>query len=156
MAGQVTSKKRKLEPCTTEDLDKIRRANKDTLRVFAKKKFGVDLDLGTNLNILREALTRKVQIALNIIIENPKCSPEVKKKIESRIPRWLKHPINGRVNQASPQLLKRHDMIPCTEDGTPIHMPAMEEDHIQEDRGSADDELNRIMNDLAEETGNND
>ena len=40
--------------------------------------------------------------------------------IEKVIPRWLKHPINGRINPASPQLLKRGDLIPCTKEGKPL------------------------------------
>lgn len=113
-------KKPELETCVAEDIDKIARVNKDTLRVFAKKKFGYDLDCGSHIKLLRAELTRKVQVALNMIIDKPDTDKETVEAIEKVIPRYLLHPVNKRVNEVTPELLARGDMIPCTKDGEPL------------------------------------
>jgi len=109
-----------LELCVAEDVDLIAKVNKDGLRAFAKKKFGYNLDLGGHIKHLREELTKKVQVALNIIIDKPDATDEEKEAIEKVIPRYLLHPVNKRINQATPELLARGDMIPCTKDGVPL------------------------------------
>ncbi len=84
------------------------------------------MDCGTHIKLLRKELTKKVQIALNIIIDKPDATEEEKEAIEKVIPRHLLHPVNRRINQATPELLARGDMIPCTKDGVPLI--AVEED----------------------------
>jgi hypothetical protein len=119
-----------LEPCVAEDIDKIARVGKDALRIFASKKFGYSLDCGGHIKHLRADLTKRVQIALNMIIDKPGASDEEKKAIEKVIPRYLLHPVNKRVNGATPALLARGDLIPCTKEGVPLEVP---EEIIEED-----------------------
>lgn len=110
-----------LVKCVPGDLDMIQKAKKDALGVFAKKKFGYDPDLGAmHIKELREELTKKVKVALNIIIDKPGTPEAEKKAIEKVIPKYLLHPVNKRVNPVTPELLARKDMIPCTQNGTPL------------------------------------
>ncbi len=113
-------KEKKLEPVLPEDIDKISKLNKDSLAGFALKKFGYKLNLLKHITILRGELVMKAQVALGEIVEGEYCDEETRLAIEKVIPRFLKHPINGRINPASPQLLKRTDLIPCTKDGKPL------------------------------------
>lgn len=122
-----------LEPCHAEDIDTIAKVNKDALRVFAKKKFGYNLDCAKHIYLIREELTKKVQIALNMIVDNPDASEEEKKAIEKILPKYLLHPVNKRINAASPELLARGDMIPCTKDGVPLSIKEEETDEPEED-----------------------
>jgi hypothetical protein len=115
-----------LEPCVAEDIEYLKRVNKDALRIFARKKFNYVLDCGGHIRNLRDELTKKVQIALNIIVENPEATEEEVEAIEKVIPRWLLHPVNKRINQATPALLARGDMIPCTEKGVPLESMELE------------------------------
>jgi hypothetical protein len=122
-----------LEPCVAEDIDKIARVGKDALRIFASKKFGYSLDCGGHIKHLRADLTKRIQIALNMIIDKPGATDEEKAAIEKVIPRYLLHPTNKRVFGATPELLTRPDMIPCTKDGKPLEMPEEEiEDEDEE------------------------
>lgn len=109
--------KAKLEQVLPEDVEKIGKMNKDHLAGFAKKKFGYNVNLLKHLSILRGEVVMKCQVALGEIAEDEYTDEETRLAIEKIIPRFLKHPVNGRVNPASPALLKRHDLIPCTADG---------------------------------------
>lgn len=110
----------KLEPVLPEDVDKIGKLNKDALAGFALKKFGYKLNLLKHISILRGELVMKCLVGLGEIAEDEYTSEETRLAIEKVIPRYLKHPINGRVNPASPALLKRGDLIPCTKEGKPL------------------------------------
>ena len=112
--------KPKLEAVLPEDIEKIGKLNKDALQALAKKKFGYSLNLLKHIGILRGELIMKAQVALGEIAADEYCDEEVRQAIERVVPSYLKHPKNGRVNPASPQLLKRGDLIPCTKDGTPL------------------------------------
>lgn len=112
-----------LEPCVAEDIDKIAKVGKDALRILASKKFGYSLDCGGHIKDLRADLTKRVQIALNMIIDKPGASDKEKAAIEKVIPRYLLHPVNKRVNGATPALLARGDLIPCTKEGVPLEVP---------------------------------
>jgi hypothetical protein len=110
-------KKQVLESVLPEDVDKIGKLNKDCLAGFAWKKFGYKLNLLKHITVLRGELVMKALVALGTIAEDEYCDEETRIAIEKVIPRFLKHPVNGRINPATPQLLKRGDLIPCTEDG---------------------------------------
>jgi len=110
----------KLQPVLAGDIDKIGKMNKDTMSGFALKKFGYKINLLKHIGILRGELIMKAQVALGEIAEDEYTDDETRLAIEKVIPRYLKHPVNGRVNPASPQLLKRGDLIPCTQNGTPL------------------------------------
>ncbi len=118
--GMSEGKAKELEPVLPEDVDKIGKLNKDALSSLAQKKFGYKPNLLKHINIIRGELVMKAQVALGEIAEDEYCDEETRIAIEKVIPRYLKHPVNGRVNPASPQLLKRTDLIPCTKDGTPL------------------------------------
>jgi hypothetical protein len=113
-------KKPELEPVAPEDIEKIGKLNKEALAVLAKKKFGLTLNLLKHIGIIRGELIMKAQVALGEIAADEYCDEETRIAIEKIIPRYLKHPKNGRVNSSTPQLLKRGDLIPCTADGTPL------------------------------------
>ncbi|MCP4257972.1 MAG: hypothetical protein GY774_10660 [Planctomycetes bacterium] len=138
--------KQLFEPCVPEDVDKIAKSNKDTLRIFAKKKFGHNLDCGQHLNLIRKDLTRRVQVALGQIIDDPDTDEAVRRAIERKIPRFLLHPVNRRVNPASAELLKRTDLIPCDKDGIPISNFITQEELKAETKnnGDATNELQRL------------
>lgn len=110
----------KLEGVLPEDIDKICKFNKDALSVFAQKKFGYKPNCLKHISILRGELVQKAQVALGEIAEDEYCDDETRIAIEKVIPRYLKHPVNNRINPASPQLLKRTDLIPCTKEGKPL------------------------------------
>ncbi len=110
----------KLVAVLPEDIDKIGKLNKDALASFAIKKFGYKLNLLKHITMLRGELVMKALVALGEIAEDEYCDEETRVAIEKVVPRWLKHPVNGRVNAASPQLLKRGDLIPCTKEGKPL------------------------------------
>jgi hypothetical protein len=116
-----------LEPCVVEDIDRIGRFNKDALAIFAKKKFGLNLDRSENISIIRGELIKKAQIALNLRVADPTINPEEKARIERAIPRYVMHPVTHRIFEATTALLLRKDMIPCEKDGTPVHHYAMPE-----------------------------
>jgi hypothetical protein len=113
-------KKPELEAVVAEDVEKIGKLNKDALAAFAKKKFGYSLNCLKHIGILRGELIMKAQVALGEIASDEYCDEETRLAIEKVIPRYLKHPKNGRINPSTPQLLKRGDLIPCTQDGTPL------------------------------------
>jgi hypothetical protein len=113
-------KKPELEAVEAEDVEKIGKLNKDALAAFAKRKFGYSLNLLKHLAILRGEVVMKAQVALGEIASDEYCDEETRLSIEKVIPRFLKHPKNGRINPSTPQLLKRGDLIPCTADGTPL------------------------------------
>ncbi len=110
--GKVT-----LAPVEPDDIVKIGKLNKDALASFALKKFGYKLNLLKHITVLRGELVLKAQVALGEITEDEYCDDETRMAIEKVIPKYLKHPVNGRINPASPQLLKRTDLIPCTKEG---------------------------------------
>jgi hypothetical protein len=132
------------EPCVAEDMDKIGKLNKDALAVFAKKKFNINIDRGTNISILRGDLVKKVQIALNLRVADPEIGATERAQIEKVIPRFVMHPKNHRIFDATEALLLRNDMIPCEEDGTPIYHYAMP---VKEKRKPRN-ELDRLSLDL--------
>lgn len=109
-----------LETVVPEDVEKIMKFNKDAMRVFAMKKFGFSLDLSQHIAIIRGQLIKKCQIALGIILQDADTDDELREAIEKVIPMYVKHPVNGRVYDSSPQLLKRMDLIPCTKEGRPL------------------------------------
>ncbi len=123
--------KTKLVPVLPEDVDKINKLNKDALSSFAIKKFGYKPNLLKHITILRGELVMKALVALGEIAEDEYTSEETRIAIEKVIPRYLKHPVNGRVNPASPALLKRTDLIPCTKEGRPLRS---HEYYIPEDK----------------------
>lgn len=110
----------KLAPVDAGDVEKIGKLNKDALSSFAKKHFGYSLNLLKHISILRGELVMKCQVALGEIAADEYTDDETREAISKVIPQYLKHPVNGRVNPASPMLLKRGDLIPCTKDGTPL------------------------------------
>ncbi len=109
-----------LEAVLPEDIEKIGKLNKDALSNFAQKKFGFKPNLLKHILVIRGELVMKCQVALGEIAEDEYCDEETRLAIEKVIPRWLKHPKNGRINPASPALLKRGDLIPCTKEGRPL------------------------------------
>ncbi len=109
--------KAELAPVEPEDIVKIGKLNKDALATLALKKFGYKLNLLKHITVLRGELVLKAQVALGEIAEDEYCDEETRIAIEKVIPKYLKHPVNGRINPASPQLLKRTDLIPCTKEG---------------------------------------
>jgi hypothetical protein len=113
-------KKQGLEQIVAEDVEKIGKFNKDALSNFAKKKLGYTPNLLKHIGILRGEIIMKVQVSLGEIAADEYTDDETRVAIEKVIPCYLKHPKNGRVNPASPQLLKRGDLVPCTADGTPL------------------------------------
>ncbi len=113
-------KPKKLEGIEPTDVEKVGKLNKDALSNFAQKKFGYKPNLLKHISILRGELVMKCQVALGEIAEDEYTDDETRIAIEKVIPRYLKHPVNGRINPASPQLLKRTDLIPCTKDGKPL------------------------------------
>lgn len=113
-------KNMELVPVEAEDIDRITKLNKDALRVFAYKKFGINLDLSSHIIVIRGDLIKKCQIALGIILEDPETDEETKAAIGKVVPRYVKNPKNKRVFDATPALLKRDDLVPCDEDGTPL------------------------------------
>lgn len=113
-------KAKKLEGIEPQDVEKIGKLNKDALSSFAQRKFGYKPNLLKHISILRGELVMKCQVALGEIVEDEYTDDETRIAIEKVIPRFLKHPVNGRINPASPQLLKRTDLIPCTRDGKPL------------------------------------
>jgi hypothetical protein len=141
-----------LESCAPEDIDKIAKSNKDWLRVFAKKKFNHNLDCGMNMILIRKDLTKRVQVALGHIIDDPETDDAIKRAIERKIPRFLLHPVNKRVNAASPELLKRTDLIPCTENGKPLNI-FIEQEQLGVDVAGAgsSEELEKISQNLEDE-----
>ncbi len=136
----------KLEPVLPEDIDKVCKANKDALATFAKKKFGYKPNLLKHISIIRGELVMKCQVALGEIAEDEYTDEETRLAIEKVIPRWLKHPVNGRVNPASPQLLKRSDLIPCTKEGKPLRS---HEYYIPEDKPTMNPNSKNEMERLA-------
>lgn len=113
-------RKTEMEPVVPEDVDKIGKINKDALRVFASKKFGINLDLSQHIGIIRGELIKRCLISLGEILQDDDVDDLTRKAIEKVVPMWVKHPINGRVFASSPALLKRLDLIPCTKDGRPL------------------------------------
>lgn len=113
-------KKVELEPVLPEDVDKLTKLNKDALCSFAQKKFGYKPNMLKHTSIIRGELVMKAQVALGEIADDEYCDEETRLAIEKVIPRFLKHPVNKRINPATPMLLKRGDLIPCTEDGRPL------------------------------------
>ncbi len=113
-------KKPELEPVVPEDVDKLMKFNKDALRSFAVRKFGFNLDLSQHIAIIKGDMIKKCQIALGIILQDANVDDSVREAIEKVIPMYVKHPINGRVYDSSPDLLKRADLIPCTKEGRPL------------------------------------
>ncbi len=109
--------KQELEAVVPEDVDKIMRFNKDALRSYAVRKFGFNLDLSQHIAIIKGELVKKAQISLGIILQDENTDDSVREAIEKVIPMYVKHPVNGRVYDSSPELLKRADLIPCTKDG---------------------------------------
>jgi hypothetical protein len=142
-----------LESCVPEDIDKIAKSNKDWLRVFAKKKFNHSLDCGRNMILIRKDLTKRVQVALGHIIDDPETDEAIKRAIERKIPRFLLHPVNKRVNAASPELLKRTDLIPCTEEGEPLSM-FIEQEQLGVPEAHSGAEIAKIAQDLEDEINN--
>jgi hypothetical protein len=112
--------KQELEVVVAEDINNIGKMNKDTLSVFAKKKFGYNINLLKHIGILRGELIMKAQVSLGEIAADEYCDEETREAIEKVIPQYLKHPVNGRINPATPMLLRRNDLIPCTKDGRPL------------------------------------
>ncbi len=129
--GMGEGKKPVLEPVLPEDVEKIGKLNKDALAGFALKKFGYKANLLKHIIVLRGELVMKCQVALGEIAEDEYTDDETRLAIEKVIPRYLKHPVNGRINPASPQLLKRGDLIPCTKEGKPLRS---HEYYIPEDK----------------------
>ncbi len=136
----------KLVDVLPEDIDKIGKLNKDALAALALKKFGYKLNLLKHISVLRGELVLKAQVALGEIAEDEYTDDETRIAIEKVIPRFLKHPINGRINPASPQLLKRRDLIPCTKDGKPLrsHEYYIPSDKPVNNPGSQN-EMERVM-----------
>lgn len=99
------------------DVDKICKFNKDALRVYALKKFGINLDLSVHIAMIRGNLVKKAMIALGEILQDGDVDDEMREAIEKVIPMYVKHPKTNRVFDSSPQLLKRTDLIPCTKEG---------------------------------------
>ncbi len=156
MSGEIDMKEGKgpeLPPCVPEDLSKVAKSNKDTLRVFAKKKFGINIDCGSHLKLIRKDLTKRVQVALGHIIDNPDTDDAIKRAIEMKIPRYVLHPVNKRVFEATPALLKRTDLIPCDKEGVPMGHFEDEEEIAGDDNGGSD-ELERIAQDLEDKIDN--
>ncbi len=156
MSGKIDMKEGKgksLEVCVPEDLNKIAKSNKDTLRVFAKKKFDISLDCGKHLTLIRKDLTKRVQVALGHIIDDPDTDEAIKKAIGMKIPRYLLHPVNKRVFDATPALLERIDLVPCDKEGTPLAL-FEEAEEVTEDDNDGSDELERIAQDLEKEIDN--
>jgi hypothetical protein len=112
--------KEKWEPVVAEDVDKVGKLNKDALRVFALKKFGFSLDLSQHIAIIRGNLVKKCLISLGEMLQDEDTDAITRQAIEKVIPMYMKHPINGRVFNSSPALLKRLDLIPCTKEGMPL------------------------------------
>jgi hypothetical protein len=112
--------KLELETVLPEDIEKVGKLNKDALKSYAKKHFGYDVNLLKHIAIIRGEITKKCLVALGEIQADEYCDEETRQAIEKVIPQWLKHPKNGRVNPATPMLLKRGDLIPCTKDGVPL------------------------------------
>jgi hypothetical protein len=109
-----------LEAVEPGDIEKVGKLNKDALAIYTTKKFGYKLNLLKHIAILRGEIIMKCQVALGEIAEDEYTDDETRLAIEKVIPMFLKHPKNGRVNPASPTLLIRGDLIPCTKDGTPL------------------------------------
>ncbi len=129
-----------------EDIIKIGKLNKDALAGMALKKFGYKLNLLKHITVLRGELVLKAQVALGEIAEDEYCDEETRLAIEKVIPQYLKHPINGRINPASPQLLKRTDLIPCTKQGKVLRS---HEYYIPEARPQNNSNSNNEMERLA-------
>lgn len=113
-------KKREREPVLPEDIDKLCKMNKDAMAVYAMKKFGIDVDLSSHLVIIRGDLVKKSQIALGQILADPETDPSLREAIEKVIPLFVKNIKTNRVFDASPSLLKRMDLQPCTKEGVPL------------------------------------
>ncbi len=142
--GMKEGEKPTFEPCVAEDMDKIGKLNKDALAVFAKSRFNLNIDRGMNISILRGDLVKKVMVALGMLAADPNINAVQKAAIQAVIPRYLMHPVNHRVFEATPALLKRHDMIPCTKEGAPVHV----QQPVVIANDPASDELNRLSLDL--------
>lgn len=134
--------KQALEGVLPEDIDKIGKLNKDALAIFAKKKFGYNVNLLKHIGIIRGELIMKAQVALGEIAADEYCDDATLAAIEKVIPQYLKHPVNGRINPASPMLLKRMDLIPCTKDGRTLRP---NEYYIPEDKPQFDSRSSNEM-----------
>lgn len=120
MIGMGEGKRIKLENVLPEDIEKLGKLNKDALSTYAQKKFGYKPNLLKHILVIRGELVLKAQVALGEIAADEYTDDETRLEIEKVVPSYLKHPINDRVNPATPQLLKRGDLIPCTKDGKPL------------------------------------
>lgn len=112
--------KPQLEAVVAEDVDKVVKYNKDALKIFARKKFGFELDLSQHISIIKGDLVKRCQIKLGQILADPLTDEETRGRIEKIIPLYVRHPNNGRVFAASPALLARMDMIPCNKQGVAL------------------------------------
>lgn len=105
----------------TEATKPIDDMTKDDLREFALGEHGVELDMTKKRAELIEEV--KALIGKPAPANEPE-KPSAKKaspnkhgdKSDKKITH-LKHPANGRVYVATEHLMKRGDMLPCSEDG---------------------------------------
>ncbi|HEX7116271.1 MAG TPA: hypothetical protein VF193_14180 [Steroidobacter sp.] len=83
--------------------------DKNELAEFALSELAVELDLHRPVKELREEVKN--------LLAKGNVTPvlAVPQDVE-----YLKHPSNGRVYRATPQLWRRGDMIPCDQDGNPV------------------------------------
>lgn len=85
---------------------------------FALAQFGESLDPEKDVKELRAEVTGLLDKARKK--EGLPPLKEAKKMAPKELPKFLRHPVNGRVYEYTPQLGARGDMIPCDADGNNV------------------------------------
>ena len=111
-----------LEEVLLEDIGKLGRYKMVQLEFYASKKLGYVVDTSFGLQVIKAKLIAKARIKLGQLTadDDPTGDDCLSKRVERIIPRYVKHPVNGKVFESSPALvanIKKSGLIPCTKDG---------------------------------------
>lgn len=93
--------------------ENIAEMKKDSLADYALSEHGVELDMTKKKDDLVAEVT-----ALDAAKAGK--APKADAEPVASTPGYLRHPVNLRVYLATPELLKRTDMVPCDKDGKSV------------------------------------
>ena len=97
-------------------LEEFRNANKDELYEFALGK-GVELDMTKDLDLLRDEVLEMYGHSELVQGDPEEESDPEEEFIQSQVGGYLKNVKTGHVFRATPLLIARGDLYPCTKDG---------------------------------------
>jgi hypothetical protein len=91
-------------------MDNIGDMSKDDLERFAKDRYGKSLDKRKSLDALRDQ-----------VLKMARPEPELPQQSSAEaVVKWLRHPVNGQIFEATEHLRKRRDLIPCDANGVAL------------------------------------